>query len=81
MRLVSAALFAGFIVSIAGLSIAPEGDGGKPSVDKVTTAIDEVDPIVTGNRISEEHKAKWQLQHEAYIKCPECVASQPYPGD
>ena len=82
MRLVSAALFAGFIVSIAGLSISPDHDVAEPTN---ATAEDpthpEIDPIVTGVKVTAEHRAEWEQRHQAYIRCPECVASQPFPGD
>ncbi len=80
MRIVSTVLFAGFIVSIADPLAVPEHQKDKPSSVEIS-ALAEVDEMVTGGEISAEHKAGWKARHEAYLRCPECVASQPFPGD
>lgn len=41
-----------------------------------------VDPIITGETISDEHKRMWKIQNEKYLECGLCGAKpQAFPGD
>lgn len=73
MRIVSVALFAGFLLGLSGQVI----DSPQNSVGYVP----DIDPIITGRTITKQHELRWQAEHERYLECPECVASQPFPGD
>ncbi|MEM9330561.1 MAG: hypothetical protein AAGA53_04495 [Pseudomonadota bacterium] len=73
MRIVTLGLFTAFVMAITNPAFSPEQEALK--------ADHGVDPIVTGESISAEHLANWQAQRNAYLECPECVASQPFPED
>ena len=81
MRLLSAALFAGFVMSLSGPSQAPELSVEQRLTSGNVLVADGVDQIVTGVTVSEAQKTEWLKSRDAYLKCPECVAVQPYPGD
>lgn len=41
-----------------------------------------VDPVITGETISDEHKRLWKIQNEKYLECGLCGQEpQPFPGD
>lgn len=43
---------------------------------------DNIDPLITGHSVSDEHKSAWQKRADAYNRCGLCGAEmQPYPGD
>lgn len=81
MRIVSTLLFAGFISAIAVPLDAPEMDPESANAFETLIPVTEIDPIVTGVDISDEHKANWKKKRAEYLKCLECVAAQPFPGD
>lgn len=41
----------------------------------------DVDPVVTGQTLSNDDIAQWQEQRKRYLECPECETKQPFPGD
>lgn len=41
----------------------------------------KVDPFIVGNEITPEHLAHWNAQRKRYLECPDCEASQPFPGE
>ncbi len=41
----------------------------------------ELDPIVTGRKVTEAQLRDWEARREIYRLCEACVESQPYPGD
>ena len=81
MRIIAITLFAGFVFSVAEPSVAPEMPVEAVGSAAPNIVSDPVDPIITGVRVSPEHLKAWEEQRRKYLECPECVASQPYPGD
>ena len=78
MRIVTITLFASFLFVVTDPAVSPEAVENAVGQLPITK---DIDPIVTGTRITAEHRIKWQAERVLYLKCPECVASQPYPGD
>ena len=79
MRIATVALFTGFVFAVASPATPPETQFKESA--PVASASSDIDPIITGKRVSAEHFAKWKAEREKYLKCPECVANQPFPED
>lgn len=41
----------------------------------------KLDPITTGGSINSDQLSEWKIRSAEYLKCPECVASQPFPEE
>lgn len=81
MRIFTVALLAGSAF-IAANSFTSDGQSAKQEEKQASMEVPAgVDPIVTGQTISPENIADWERQNRAYIDCPDCEATQPFPGD
>jgi len=79
MRIVTVGMFAGFILALTTPSLTLEQERDKVAITLVNEERAEIDPVVTGQTISEDHLAIWEENRKRYLECPECVASQPFP--
>jgi len=75
-------LFFGIILSSV---MSEEGTLENTDVHKVSeyeSSESAIDPIITGESISDEHKRLWKIQNEKFINCGLCGEKpQPFPGD
>ena len=53
----------------------------QPSIPQYDISEVKLDPIVTGGSIDSDELAEWKIRSAEYLKCPECVASQPFPEE
>jgi len=74
-------ILSGFIASVFLVE-------GEPLTDVVSLTevaqyqTSQIDPIITGQSISDDHKQKWLIQNKKYKECGLCGAdTQAYPGD
>ena len=79
MRIVTLAMFAAFVFAVAENSKSHR-EASAELVEQ-TAMETQIDPIVTGREVSPEQLAKWRKQRAAYLNCPSCVASQPFPTE
>ena len=81
MRAVAITLFAGFVFTVAEQSVAPELTTGIADEEQTAEAGTGVDPIITGVRVTPKQLKEWEARRKRYLECPQCVTSQPFPGD
>jgi hypothetical protein len=75
-------LFAGLVLSSF---LSEEGLIANINADKTPEYLiseGSIDPIITGESISDEHKRLWKIQNKKYLECGLCGEEpQPFPGD
>ena len=83
MRILTIALLSGSAI-LAANPLSPEtGSSTKSLPPEETVAVigETIDPIVTGQTLSNEDISEWEAQRKRYLECPECEAKQAFPGD
>lgn len=81
MRIVALALMAGSAVLAANPLQEPQ-EKAAPAYPETSAAIGaEVDRIITGQTISGDDIKEWEKQRRLYLECPDCIATQPFPGE
>lgn len=77
-----------FIGVVLSSFIGKEGATNSIAFDKTVKqasskdAIDPIDPIVTGETITDEHKRLWKIQNKKYLECGLCgEEAQAFPGE
>ena len=81
MRILTLALMAGSAVLAANPLENSEKQPAPGYPENLAEINESVDRIVTGQTISGDEIEQWEEQRRQYLECPECAASQPFPGD
>ena len=71
------------LLSAAGVQAATEDQNVDRAELKIAALQDvtNIDPIVTGHRVTEVQLKDWKERREIYRSCDTCGLDQPYPGD
>ncbi len=75
-------LFTGFVLSAFLSDERLIADINAEKSPEYMIAEGSIDPIITGESISDEHKRLWKIRNKNYLECGLCGEElQPFPGD